>query len=160
METSSFAGGEVVNWNADVTSYFGGYGVDWINFFTTAMDVTFNFLESYLDGDTVPRQFRRMEADWHLSYWDPLLTKQNYTLGSFDYNVLSNLYASVVPLFDQMPSGLPSATPPSSSPSTSPSGTPSTAPPSPSYAPSAAPSLTTTTLSLSACLCYLLGLLI
>lgn len=135
LESSSFQGGNVMSWTSDVLPQFSSYNLPWTVPFNNTADITFNFFESFLDYDSLPRQFRRIEGDWHLNYWEPLLTGLNYTDGSYDYSVLSNLYASVVPLFADMPSGLPStyngtvATPsPNIHPSSPQSGVPTNTP--------------------------------
>jgi hypothetical protein len=106
MDTSAFSGGNVhawTDWIHELKEHMPS--LDWLTPLPSTAITTFNFREMYNPGDDVPRQFIRMEADFRLPFWDPLL-------GSTDLNSeaqkqsLATLYASALPLFEHIPSGL------------------------------------------------------
>ena len=99
LATSSFAGGNVYNWNDDVLYWnpalpsnpFTGY-------------IAYNLRQNYSPGKYpgTPRQMARLEADWYLPQWDSFFLYTNVVNAS----ARISLYESVLPLFDEMPSGL------------------------------------------------------
>jgi hypothetical protein len=107
MDTSAFSGGNVHQWTpwlAEIKDE-SKISIDWGTPLPTTALATFNFREMYNPGDTIPRQFRRLPADWTLPYWDPLRAGSDLS-NAQTKAILSQLYASALPLFDQIPSGL------------------------------------------------------
>lgn len=105
MDSSTFAGGNVYEWAtfiADLRSY-GNF--TWATPMPTSALTAFNFREMYNPGESIPRQFTPMYADWVLPYWDPLLGSTSLSVAS-QKEALATLYSSALPLFDEIPSGL------------------------------------------------------
>ena len=105
LATSSFAGGNVYTWDyirsvvsSATANPFSSY-------------VAFNVRANYSPGKypATPRQMERLEADWYLPIWDSLW--RFYNAQNYNTTARFALYESVLPLFDQMPSGLPGAAP-------------------------------------------------
>jgi len=99
MATTSFAGGNVLSWASIVA-----FGDPRIPVLPDNAYTSFNFRENFNLGGSIPRQFLRLEADWHLSFWDPLAFSAGITSPAGD--AYATLYASVLPLFNSMPSSL------------------------------------------------------
>jgi hypothetical protein len=118
MATSSFAGGNVYQYDSIVgrarnQGYATSNGIAYMehNAYTS-----FNFRANYdPDATTIPRQFERLEADWHINYWDPLSVAL-WSASDADGDVMANLYSTVLPLFNDMPSGLTGTPAPSEAP--------------------------------------------
>jgi hypothetical protein len=106
MDTSAFSGGNVHSW-ADWISELREHmpSLNWLTKLPTTAVTTFNFREMYNPGEDVPRQFIRMEADWMLPFWDPLRGSTDLSSSS-QKQALATLYASAIPLFEHIPSGL------------------------------------------------------
>jgi len=120
LATSSFAGGNVYQYDAIVRGAIeGGYQTAAnIHYMDHNAVTTFNFRANYHTNEQIPRQFKREEADWHVSYWDALGVDVYDTLNPSPTNrqIMANLYASVTPLFSQMPASLARVTLPPSAP--------------------------------------------
>ena len=119
LATSSFAGGNVYTWDyvrSVVTSApanpFSSY---------VAFNVRANYSPSKYPA--TPRQFDRLEADWYLPIWDSFW--RYYNADNYNTTARYALYESVLPLFDDVPSGLP-AVAKNASPSTETSEPPTT----------------------------------
>lgn len=100
LATSSFAGGNVLSY-VYVRSVLTSLP---LNPYTSPLN--FNFRANYSPDKypATPRQFDRLEADWYLPLWDSFY---RYFDGD-EYNATARftLYASVLPLFDEVPSNL------------------------------------------------------
>lgn len=113
LATSSFAGGNVYTW-------------DYVRSVVTTVPanpyssyVAFNVRENFSPASypSTPRQFERLEADWYLPIWDSLW--RFYNADNYNTTARYSLYESILPLFDEIPSGLPGASNATTSPSTS-----------------------------------------
>ena len=105
MDSSAFAGGNVYEWSSFVTD-LASYGTfSWAKQLPTSAVTAFNFREMYNPGESYPRQFTPMYADWVLPYWDPLLGSTSLS-DSSQKEALATLYASALTVFDKIPSGL------------------------------------------------------
>lgn len=109
LATSSFAGGNVYTWDY-IRSVLPSVPA---NPYTSY--IAYNIRENFSAGKypSTPRQFDRLEADWYLPYWNNLW--RFYNVDNYDPSARFTLYESVLPLFDEMPSGLASAASPSAS---------------------------------------------
>lgn len=106
MDSSAFAGGNVYEWAEFVSGLRKEFGTfPWAVQLPTSALTAFNFREMYNPGESYPRQFTPMFPDFSLAYWDPLLGSTSLT-SKAEKEILANLYASAVPLFDDIPSGL------------------------------------------------------
>lgn len=106
MDASSFAGGNVYEWNefaSDVKSVY--KGLSWTQTLPTTSLASFNFREMYNPGESIPRQFTPMYPDFALPYWDPLLGSRSFK-DPAQKEALANMYASLVPVFEKIPPGL------------------------------------------------------
>ena len=135
LATSSFAGGNVLTWDAVLAlaptlpaNPFSSY-------------IAFNLRANYATGKYpgTPRQFELLEADWYLPIWDSFF--RFYNGATYNTTARFALYESILPLFNEMPSGLPRAealppvappvNPPTNPPVKAPVSTPTTPPISP-----------------------------
>lgn len=106
MDISSFNGGNVLEWSGS-NSF-----VDILSGITLANKpsnlpynsrLRFNFREAYVNSTTVPREFLRFEADFHLYDWDIVYTKyRNFYEDNETRSAVANLYATANSLFPQI----------------------------------------------------------
>lgn len=103
MDTSSFAGGNVLEWGliSTLTEYFGNHP-NMPKQFPTSANARFNYHEYYTTRDAkIPREFTKMEADYHVHQWSPLynadLTTENGRAAH------ANLYATAALIGKIMP---------------------------------------------------------
>lgn len=101
MATSSFAGGNVYTW--DYIRSVVGFDVP-ANPFSAyiAYNARQNFSPSKYPA--TPRQMNRLEADWYLPIWDSFFRFSTETTRNLTARYA--LYESILPLFEEMPSGL------------------------------------------------------
>ena len=101
LATSSFAGGNVYNW-------------DLIRSVTTAVPanpfssyIAYNIRENFSPSQypNTPRQFDRLEADYYLPFWDSFY--RFYNTDNNNVTARFTLYESVLAQFGDVPSGLP-----------------------------------------------------
>ena len=100
LATSSFAGGNVLNWDFVTDT------VSTLPASPYSSYIAFNLRANYSPGKYpgTPRQFERLEADWYLPLWDSFF--RFYNADNYNTTARFALYESVLPLFDQMPAGL------------------------------------------------------
>jgi len=119
METSSFAGGTVIEWSKLIAE-LQELNISSPSFvpFTTSALMSWSLFELYIGGKNVingsstdpnvlPREFNKLVADWHINIWAPLVN----TDPNFSKNITENLfvlYEIALPYFDTMQGGLPS----------------------------------------------------
>jgi hypothetical protein len=108
LDTSSFAGGNVENWDDTVTR-LGVSAPSWLKRDPTTADSTFNYREMFLKNGTTPRQFVRIPADYIVPNWDALDVSRFTTvsfLSSTQKQSLADLYSSALVALEDMPSNL------------------------------------------------------
>eukprot|EP01028_Stygiella_incarcerata_P004082 TRINITY_DN1852_c0_g1_i1.p1 TRINITY_DN1852_c0_g1~~TRINITY_DN1852_c0_g1_i1.p1 ORF type:complete len:1597 (-),score=406.78 TRINITY_DN1852_c0_g1_i1:558-4724(-) len=67
IESASFSGGNVLEWD-DVVAEYGSYMN--IEYFPTNARARFNFNEMYAENQVIPREFMRLDPDYRLIDWD------------------------------------------------------------------------------------------
>ena len=134
LATSSFAGGNALNWDFLRSTIPGAVGNPYSSY------ASFNLRANYSPGKYpgTPRQFERLEADWYLPLWDSFF--RFYNADNYNTTARFALYESVLPLFDQMPGNLTRIEAPPSPPSDVPLEVPTEAPISNTTSPISAPS--------------------
>jgi len=92
METSTFAGGAVLQWNSFLAE------VDSASSFSslpTSASMSFNYLELYLGNSTTPRQYLRYPAEFRLNIWridnEDLEAVYNSTASFFSNSAYNNI---------------------------------------------------------------------
>lgn len=105
MDSSAFAGGNVLEWSSFIADVSLSGKFSWAKQLPTSAIAALNFREVYNPGESYPRQFTPMYADWVLPYWDPLIGSTSLSDAS-QKEALATLYASALTVFDEIPSGL------------------------------------------------------
>lgn len=121
LSTSSFAGGNVYNWeyisktalnNQVPKSPYSSY-------------IAYNIRENFSnDRYPTPRQFERLEADWYMPMWDSInryAASNPTSYAGGNATAIFDIYESILPLFSSMPAGLPRTAPAPSPKSAAPS---------------------------------------
>ena len=103
MSSVAFAGGNVFSWSYIESVASNLPENPYSSYIAVSVRENFSF-DKYPD---VPRQFVRLEADWHLPIWNSLW--RFYNAPNVNITARYALYESILPLFDEMPSGLPRA---------------------------------------------------
>eukprot|EP01028_Stygiella_incarcerata_P004567 TRINITY_DN2007_c0_g1_i5.p1 TRINITY_DN2007_c0_g1~~TRINITY_DN2007_c0_g1_i5.p1 ORF type:complete len:1366 (+),score=295.80 TRINITY_DN2007_c0_g1_i5:79-4176(+) len=67
IESASFSGGNVFEWDDVVASY--GEILDF-EYFPTSASARFNFNEMYAENQVIPREFMRLDPDYRILNWD------------------------------------------------------------------------------------------
>jgi hypothetical protein len=98
MDTSSFAGGNVLDWPDFVTSTNGFSLNPAPNFMPTSAFNRFNHHEMYMgQSSSAPREWRKMPANYHLYYYDAI---SNDDLSTVDgVQAAATLYESAIQVF-------------------------------------------------------------
>ena len=98
MDTSSFAGGNVLDWPDFVTSTFGFNLNNAPSFMPTSAFNRFNHHEMYMgSSSSVPREWRKMPAGYHMYFYDAISNDDIST--SDGMQAAATLYESAIGVF-------------------------------------------------------------